>query len=74
MEKIKKEYIYFQNAFSLFLVKSVSRIRIAANLTATAIKIGFKFAYVYPCEKAERDKCYAEFCDQLFKSLNKGIK
>jgi len=71
--EFKKEISYLTTSFSLFLVQHVGRIRIAANITAKAIQAGFKFAYAYPPEKTERDKCYKQFCDVLFKSLSKGL-
>jgi hypothetical protein len=72
--EIKKSFIYFKNAFSLFLVEHMDRIKIAANLTGTAIKAGFKFAYAYPFERDKRDEAYKEFCSTLQKNLEKGIK
>jgi hypothetical protein len=72
--EIKKEFIYLQNAFNLFLVKHLDRIRIAAHLTAKIIKTGFKFAYAYPFERTNRDECYKNFCDELQKDLNRGLK
>lgn len=71
--EFKKEISYLTTSFSLFIVRHLGRMAIAANITAKAIKAGFKFAYAYPFEKTERDKCYKQFCDVLFKSLNRGI-
>lgn len=73
MEKPSKEYIYHENAFNLFLVKHLDRIRVAGYLAAKAIKAGFKFAYAYPFERRDRDNAYNEFCNVLQEQLKKGL-
>jgi hypothetical protein len=83
----KKTYIYFTNAFTLFLTESIDglktktnsateklhKFRVAARFTGQVIKAGFKFYFSHPFETAERNKSFKEFCDELFKTLNKGL-
>jgi hypothetical protein len=86
--EIKKETIYLENSFKLFLNKCMDRIRdtknlpkeknrlirIAAKLLSYVVKSGFKFEYAHPTERIERDELYEEFCSELKKDLDKGIK
>jgi hypothetical protein len=78
--QIFKEFIYFQNAISLFLYKyidraqtTLNRTKIAAALTSKAIKAGFKFIFAHACEQGERDEFYREYCKLLIEDLNKGV-
>lgn len=81
MEKLTKEHIYHQNAFSLLLLKAIgiykkpiNRMRVVGTLAAAGIKASFKIGWPHDYEREERNECYTAFCDYLFKSLNKGIK
>jgi hypothetical protein len=85
--RCKKAIIYFENAFTLFLTESIDNLktttntateklrkfRIAARFTAHVIKAGFKFYFIHDCERTERDKSFQEFCDELYKTLDKGL-
>ncbi len=72
--EIKKEYIYLTNSLSLFFTKYFDKAKIAAILVGKTIKSGIKFTFAHPSEKADRDKFYQEFCDELQKQLKQGIK
>jgi hypothetical protein len=83
----KKTLIYFQNSFTLFLTESIDNLktqtntaaeklrkfRVAARFSGRVIKAGFRFYFAHPCEQSERDESYRAFCEELFKTLGKGL-
>ena len=87
-KKYKKAIIYFENAFTLFLVDTIDNLktktntaaeklrkfRVTARFTGRVIKAGFRFYFAHSCELAERDESYRAFCKELFKTLGKGLQ